>query len=64
MTSIQRKRIQPPGLLTPKGYPFSWGIRVQNGELLFISGQVSVDIDRDIVGPGDQSGPEDNSGRR
>jgi hypothetical protein len=44
MTRIQLKRIQPPDLLTPKSYPFSWGMRVQSGELLFISGQVSTDF--------------------
>ena len=53
MTRIKRNRIQPPDLLTPKNYPFSWGIRVQSGELLFVSGQVSVDIDRNVIGPGD-----------
>ena len=55
MTKIQRKRIQPPDLLTPKSYPFSWGMRVQSGELLFISGQVSTDIDRNVIGPGDMA---------
>ena len=55
MTRIQRKRIQPPDLLTPKNYPFSWGMQVQSGELLFISGQVSTDIDRNVIGPGDMT---------
>ena len=52
MSRIERVRIQPPGLLIPS-YPFSWGMRVQSGELLFISGQVSTDIDGNVVGPGD-----------
>jgi enamine deaminase RidA (YjgF/YER057c/UK114 family) len=56
MPKIERMRIQPPGLLAPKNYPFSWGIRVQiGGDLLFVSGQVSTDIDRNVVGPGDMA---------
>jgi enamine deaminase RidA (YjgF/YER057c/UK114 family) len=55
MTGIQRQRIQPPDLLAPKSYPFSWGMRVQGGELLFISGQVSTDIDRNVIGLGDMA---------
>lgn len=53
MVNTQRVRVQPPDLLIPKSYPFSWGIRVQRGELLLISGQVSTDIDRNVIGPGD-----------
>ena len=53
MSNTQRVKIQPPDLLTPKGYPFSWGVRVPGGDLLYISGQVSTDIDRNVVGPGD-----------
>jgi enamine deaminase RidA (YjgF/YER057c/UK114 family) len=30
-------------------------MRVQSGELLFISGQVSTDIDRNVIGPGDMA---------
>ena len=53
MTSSNRKRIQPPELLVPKSYPFSWGVQAKNGDLLFISGQVSTDIDRNVIGVGD-----------
>lgn len=52
MATIKRKQIQPPALLTPKSYPFSWGMWVQSGDLLFISGQDSTDIDRNVIGPG------------
>jgi enamine deaminase RidA (YjgF/YER057c/UK114 family) len=55
MSNMKRVRIQPPGLLTPKGYPFSWGVRVQSGDLLYNSGQVSIDIDRNVIGPGDMT---------
>ena len=55
MSSTNRVRIQPPDLLSPKGYPFSWGVRAQSGDLLFISGQVSTDIDRNVIGPGDMT---------
>lgn len=55
MSGIERSRIQPPDLLTPKSYPFSWGMRVRGGELLFIAGQVSTDIDRNVIGPGDMA---------
>ena len=55
MSDAHRVRIQPPDLLTPKSYPFSWGVRVRSGDLLFISGQVSIDLDRNVVGPGDMT---------
>ncbi len=55
MSKIERSRIQPSNLLTPKSYPFSWGVRVQSGELLFIAGQVSTDINRNVIGPGDMA---------
>ena len=55
MSNKKRVKIQPPELLTPESYPFSWGIRVSSGELLFISGQVSTDIDRNVIGPGDMT---------
>lgn len=55
MSEIERTRIQPSGLLDPKSYPFSWGLRVRGGELLFISGQVSTDLDRNVIGPGDMA---------
>jgi enamine deaminase RidA (YjgF/YER057c/UK114 family) len=54
MSKIERSRIQPPDLLTPS-YPFSWGMRVRSGELLFIAGQVSTDMDRNVIGPGDMA---------
>ncbi len=55
MSEIERTRIQPSGLLAPKSYPFSLGLRVRGGELLFISGQVSTDLDRNVIGPGDMA---------
>jgi enamine deaminase RidA (YjgF/YER057c/UK114 family) len=55
MSEMERSRIQPPDLLTPKSYPFSWGMRVRSGELLFIAGQVSTDMDRNVIGPGDMA---------
>lgn len=53
MSSVECRRIKPPNLLIPKSYPFSWGIQGQSGELLFILGQVSTGINRNVIGPGD-----------
>ena len=53
MHSSSHKGIQPPELLIPKSYLFSWGVQAQTGDLLFISGQVSTDINRNVIGIGD-----------
>ena len=55
MSNKKRVKIQPPELLTPESYPFSWGMRVPSGDLLFISGQVSTAIDRNVIGPGNMT---------
>jgi enamine deaminase RidA (YjgF/YER057c/UK114 family) len=43
--------VNPPGLAKPVGY--SHGIEVQGGKTLYVSGQVALDKDGNLVGPGD-----------
>ena len=44
--------IQPPHVSPPVG-PYSHGLLVQGGRLLFLSGQGPIDRDGQLVGPGD-----------
>jgi enamine deaminase RidA (YjgF/YER057c/UK114 family) len=43
--------VNPPSLAKPAGY--SHGIEVQGGKTLYIAGQVALDKDGKLVGPGD-----------
>lgn len=52
--AIQQKTvIQPENIFESTSYPFSQAIRVQAGEMLFIAGQPSIDVDGQTIGPGD-----------
>jgi enamine deaminase RidA (YjgF/YER057c/UK114 family) len=55
MSALQRTVIQPDNVFKSTEYPFSQAIRVQTGELLFIAGQPSIDVDANIVGVGDMA---------
>ena len=49
---MERKYLNPPTLLQPRGY--TQGVTVDGGgKMVFISGQVAVDKDGKLVGPGD-----------
>ena len=49
---MEKKHVNPDTLLTPRGY--SHVVTVEGpGRLAFISGQVAVDKEGNIVGPGD-----------
>lgn len=51
-TDRQKRVIEPPdGTIHPLPWPYSHGIAV--GDLLFIAGQVALDEDLRLVGPGD-----------
>ena len=52
MAEFQRTLSNPAGVSSPIG-PFSQAIRVKGGDLLFISGQVGIDVDVNLVGEGD-----------
>ena len=43
--------VNPPSLAKPAGY--SHGIEVQGGKTLYVAGQVALDKDGKLVGPGD-----------
>jgi len=49
---MERESINPEGLASPLG-PYSYAVRVRDGELLFISGCVAVDAAGNTVGRGD-----------
>lgn len=53
MSVLQRTVIQPDNVFKSTKYPFSQAIRAQSGELLFIAGQPSIDVDSNTVGIGD-----------
>src|SRR6516225_6839103 len=49
---MERKYLNPPTLLQPRG--FTHVVTVEGGgKMVFISGQVAVDKDGKLVGPGD-----------
>jgi enamine deaminase RidA (YjgF/YER057c/UK114 family) len=49
---MERKYLNPPTLLQPRGY--TQVVTVEGGgKMVFISGQVAVDRDGKLVGPGD-----------
>jgi len=49
---MERKYLNPPTLLQPRGY--TQVVTVEGGgKMVFISGQVAVDKDGKVVGPGD-----------
>ena len=43
--------VNPPSLAKPAGY--SHGIEVQGGKTIYVAGQVALDKDGKLVGPGD-----------
>lgn len=47
---MPKQAVQPAGHHATPGYMHAWRA---SGEFLFISGQVPLDADRNIVGPGD-----------
>ena len=49
---MQRKYLNPPTLLQPRGYTHVVTVE-GGGKMVFISGQVAVDKDGKLVGPGD-----------
>jgi reactive intermediate/imine deaminase len=49
---VVHERIVPEGAAAPAG-PWSPGVKAQAGELLFVSGCVSVDSEGKVVGAGD-----------
>lgn len=53
MPKIQKTAVQPDNIYKSTGYPFSQAIRVQAGELLFIAGQPSMDVEANTIGIGD-----------
>jgi enamine deaminase RidA (YjgF/YER057c/UK114 family) len=53
MTKLQRKRIEPKNVFESAGYPYSQAISTSSGKLLFLSGQVALDVDSNYVGLGD-----------
>ena len=48
---ISTKRINPPGILTPRGYTHV--VSVAGGRTVYISGQVSANAKGEVVGRGD-----------
>lgn len=55
MSAIERKSIQPEHVWVPDGYPYSHAISVKAEKLLFISGQVALDLEQNFVGVGDMA---------
>jgi enamine deaminase RidA (YjgF/YER057c/UK114 family) len=53
MSSNRRTAQNPPGVAEPLKSHYSNCVRVEAGPLLFLSGQVSVDADGNLVGKGD-----------
>lgn len=49
---MERKYLNPPTLLQPRGYTHIVTVE-GGGKMIFISGQVAVDKDGKLVGPGD-----------
>jgi enamine deaminase RidA (YjgF/YER057c/UK114 family) len=48
---MKREHINPPGLAAPRGYTHV--VTAEGGKMVYVSGQVSVDIKGDVVGKGD-----------
>ena len=48
---ISTKRINPPGILTPRGYTHV--VSVAGGRTVYISGQISANAKGEVVGRGD-----------
>ena len=49
---MEKQFVNPPTLLQPRGYTHVLSVEAP-GKIVFISGQVAVDKDGKIVGPGD-----------
>jgi 2-iminobutanoate/2-iminopropanoate deaminase len=53
MTNPRRQAVNPNGVAAPiRGY-YSNSVKVSAGPLLFIAGQIPIDIDGNLVGKGD-----------
>lgn len=53
MTNPRRQAVNPKGIAAPiRGY-YSNSIKVSAGPLLFIAGQIPIDVDGNLVGKGD-----------
>ena len=53
MGSPRRQSVNPPGVAAPiRGY-YSNSVRVSAGPLLFVAGQIPLDVDGNLVGKGD-----------
>ncbi len=52
MADIQRTTVKPSTIAAPLG-AYSHAVRARPGEVMFIAGQVAVDANGDLVGPGD-----------
>lgn len=50
---MQKTIIRPKNFSPPAAPYFSWGVKVKNATLLFISGVVALDPDGKILGEGD-----------
>ena len=55
MSKLERIPIQPENVWTPDRYPYSHVVSIQSEKLLYISGQVALDIDANFVGIGDMA---------
>jgi enamine deaminase RidA (YjgF/YER057c/UK114 family) len=53
MSELQKTVVQPDNVYQSDVYPFSQALRVRAGELLFIAGQPSMDVQANIIGKGD-----------
>jgi len=53
MATQRRTAQNPPGVATPLKPHYSNCVKVEAGPLLFLSGQVSLDADGNLVGKGD-----------
>jgi 2-iminobutanoate/2-iminopropanoate deaminase len=49
--AVKREHLNPPGLAKPTGYTHA--VTASGGKLVFVSGQVSLDREGNVVGKGD-----------
>lgn len=50
--SVNRSIVTPPGLATPAGH-YSHGVVVESTRTLYVAGQVALDREGNLMGPGD-----------
>lgn len=48
---MEKEYINPPGLAAPRGYTHV--VTAQGGKMVYVSGQVAVDVKGEVVGKGD-----------